>query len=548
VLRLGVKLTHDAGIALFDDTRLLFSHEAEKTQNNPRHSSIDVLDLEQTLLSYGVRLADIDRIVVDGWLAGRVHLRNGEQVQVAEYYESARYPNPVVGRNFDCLTIAPRRPYVSCTHAASHALSAYATSPWSKAAEPALILTWDGAMLPRLYHFDPTRGALTPRQPLFGFVGAVYPVFASFFGPFVHADGPPQNDVLPERVLLDIPGKVMAYAGLGSVNEELFAVFDAVYTKRFELSWRFVFNFARTVAQQLNGSSVPDEDILASFQAYIGRRLVQGLSSTLERDLGLPRRLCFAGGCALNIEWNAMLRSSGLFEDVWVPPFPNDAGSALGCAVSDLVASGENGSIDWDVYRGQELEPSQPPVGWTAEPCDVRQLAALLYSTGDPVVFLHDRSELGPRALGNRSILCPATSPFTRDRLNKIKQREWYRPIAPVCLESEASRVFDPGSIDPYMLFRHRVRTEWRDRVPAIVHLDNTARLQTIRCNQNPTLFRLLSEYYRLSGIPLLCNTSANFKGAGFFLDVRSAADWGRIGRIWSDGVLYSCTSSDQAA
>jgi carbamoyltransferase len=252
-----------------------------------------------------------------------------------------------------------------------------------------------------------------------------------------------------------------------------------------------------------------------------------------------------AGGCALNIGWNDAVRSSGLFADVWVPPFPNDSGSALGTAAAEMMRGG-TAALRWDVYRGTSLPPSEPAPGWRERRCSIGELASLLHETGEPVVVLQGRAELGPRALGNRSILCAATDPGTRDRLNDMKQRAWYRPVAPVCLESCAPDVFDPGTPDPYMLFIHRVRERWRDVVPAIVHVDGTARLQTINHQQHPLLASLLEEYRQRSGIPLLCNTSANLPGCGFFADAASAMRWGEAPWVWQEGRLFE-PSADAA-
>jgi carbamoyltransferase len=156
------------------------------------------------------------------------------------------------------------------------------------------------------------------------------------------------------------------------------------------------------------------------------------------------------------------------------------------------------------------------------------------------VVFLNAAAELGPRALGNRSIFAPAVRAEMKSILNRIKRREDFRPVAPICLAEHAPHIFDPGTPDPYMLFDHEVRPEWRARVPAICHLDGTARLQTITPRENETVSRLLEEYHRLTGIPLLCNTSANFNGSGFFPDLESAMRWGGVNYIYAAGVLYA--------
>lgn len=537
MIRLGLKLTHDGGLALLDGTALVFSHEAEKSENLGRHSSLSALDVNKTLGHYGCTLSDVDRVLVDGWIDG-----DAEGVPVAPYHETETHRDPLLPMSFEGLELAGRLvEYLSYAHVAGHIFGAYATSPWAARGAASLILVWDGAMFPRLYLFDPARRSCKLLRQLFGFPGHIYPVVGSYFGPFV-PDGAqvPRHTSLATSSLLDLSGKVMAWVGLGTVNEELMDVFDGIYKEKLQLDFGFVFTFARTVWERTRGLKLPDEDIVASFQAWIGGRIVHALERILRLDGELPRRLCFAGGCALNISWNARLRASGLFDDVWVPPFPNDAGSALGCAAADLVNSGEGAAIYWDVYSGPRLTASRASTNWSSSECDIPALATFLHETNEPVVFLHGRAELGPRALGNRSILCSATSPETKELLNGMKSREWYRPIAPICLEREAPRVFDPGGPDPYMLFTHQVRPEWRERVPAIVHVDDSARLQTIRSEQNSVVSELLRAYARVSGIPLLCNTSANRKGSGFFPDLRSATDWPEARHVWCEGRLYS--------
>jgi carbamoyltransferase len=123
--------------------------------------------------------------------------------------------------------------------------------------------------------------------------------------------------------------------------------------------------------------------------------------------------------------------------------------------------------------------------------------------------------------------------------LNMIKGREDYRPVAPICLEEDAAEVFSPGSPDPYMLYEHIVRDGWKDKVPAICHLDGTARLQTVNREENAAIHELLGHYKKLSGVPLLCNTSANFNGRGFFPDVASVMVWDKVNFIWNDDKVF---------
>jgi carbamoyltransferase len=303
----------------------------------------------------------------------------------------------------------------------------------------------------------------------------------------------------------------------------------------------FGFGILRRMTSEAEFGGISHPDILASIHAFLECKLVAGLRDKLGSSPSSTRNLCMAGGCALNIKWNSAVRDSGMFDQVWIPPFPNDSGSAIGTACCAMLTKSQHRSLAWDVFSGPALKPTESvPDGWTAEELPLDGVAHILHTTGMPVVFLTGRAELGPRALGHRSILACATDPRMKDKLNAAKGRENYRPVAPICLEHRAPEIFDPGSPDPFMLFDHYVRPRWISRVPAICHLDNTARLQTVNHRQDPTLFTLIERYEALSGIPVLCNTSANFKGCGFFPDAGSAMRWGEVPYIWADGTLYT--------
>lgn len=123
--------------------------------------------------------------------------------------------------------------------------------------------------------------------------------------------------------------------------------------------------------------------------------------------------------------------------------------------------------------------------------------------------------------------------------LNHAKKREAYRPIAPICLEEKVAEVFESGDKDRYMLFNYILKDEWKDKVSAIMHIDGSARAQTVSADSHPLFHDLLKKFEAVSGIPLLTNTSANYNGKGFFPDVQSAMEWGRCDMIWSDNKLY---------
>ncbi|MBB4244987.1 putative NodU family carbamoyl transferase [Rhizobium tropici] len=347
----------------------------------------------------------------------------------------------------------------------------------------------------------------------------------------------------------------MAYIALSSIDEDIVAVFEELYEEHFSgdaeraCRYRANINDAESsliaVHDFFDASVVRLEDkapenVLASFHSFLELLLVREMALAMQRhSLPGPRNLCIAGGCGLNIKWNSALRETGLFDAVWVPPFPNDSGSAIGAACSAMAAHEGFVPLEWSVYSGPALKNGDAPPGWEAAPCSILELATILASN-KPVVFLAGRAELGPRALGGRSILAAATSPQMKDYLNEVKFREHFRPVAPICLEDLAPDIFSPGTPDPYMLFDHQTRPEWKDKIPAVVHLDGSARLQTISRSSEHAVTELLIEYEKLTGIPLLCNTSANLHGRGFFPDAAAACEWGRIDHVWCNGVLFT--------
>jgi carbamoyltransferase len=536
----GLKLTHDGAVAILDDDRLLFSVEVEKLENRPRYSRLDDLALVTHVLSrFGLRSTDVGLFAIDGWggsQLGAVPITIGEQrrfMPVARYHE--REPDDDVLREYAGRTFPLSDqvcPYVSFSHAAGHALGAWYTSPFAARGEPAWVLVWDGGMLPRLYRVDPEKSVLACRGPLFPVVGSLYAIFASQFAPFRRPPEAAGDDS-------EIAGKVMAYVALGVPNERVIEIFTAVIGAGARKEPEHPTRLVPRLTRRLRGLGVSDVDVLASMQEYLRRLLVTSLPIASREPGSAPRNLCLVGGCALNIKWNTAIRASGAFGQVWVPPFANDSGSAIGVACAALFTRTKWRSLRWSVYAGAPLGPEEPGATWRRRPCDVASLARLLHEQEEPVVLLEGRAELGPRALGHRSIVASARRARMQHTLNEAKGREAYRPIAPVCLEDRAPHVFDPGSPDPYMMFEHQVRAAWRDRIPAVTHLDGTARLQTVADGDGRVLPHLLREYAKLSGVPVLCNTSANSKGCGFFPDLASAARWGRVRLLWAGGVLY---------
>lgn len=544
----GIKASHDGGVAVIEDGRLLFSYEIEKLRNGERYSSLGELDrVTEILAAEGLSPVDIDQFVVDGW-----YTRNaaGEpavavdaggrpvQLRVAPYVESPGDDGPLQCHTFSGHGLGD---YAGYTHVANHLFGAYCSSPFAARGEDAFVLVWDGIITPRLYRVRAATREVTFVETLMPVFGGSFAAFCARFEPYL----PDTDDITSDRFIrhhLSVAGKAMAYAAKGRVETGAFAVFDELMAELNDITYEQVGVLGDKVASNRDElmPGLSNADLIATYQAYVGRNLLERLTSAVaSRFPAGSENLVLGGGCALNIKWNSAIRASGVFRQVFIPPFPNDSGAAIGTAACEMFRRGRT-SLAWDVYSGPRAATGALPDGWRAQPCDERQLATLLHTEGEPVVVLSGRAELGPRALGNRSILAPATDTAMKDRLNDIKNRASYRPVAPICLEDRAPEVFTPGTPDPYMLFEHHMRPGWAERVPAVVHLDGTARLQTIASTQDTATARILAAYTEISGIPVLCNTSANLEGRGFFPDVESAARWGGTRYIWSEGTLHT--------
>lgn len=553
----GIKLTHDGCVAVIEEHELRFSIEAEKMENRPRYSPLNRWsDLIGVLGSHGLSPDELAAVAVDGW--GR---RNGvsqvfviddagnrRPVEVADYQDQPGSAKDPLDRPADTAELFGDQPmkYRSFSHATDHALSSYCTSPFAARGASSLVVVWDGGMPPCLYHYNPGTRSLRLLDQLIDVVGSLYPIFASHLQPFRIGAHALDTDIQKlEILLLPISGKAMAYAALGEPDDHAMSVMSSAGQRNRPTEAVRMYQWSRSVLRELAPRNLSDATLMASFQEYLGDLFVGSLQRFLadhEEFRDMP--LCLSGGCALNIKWNAKVRASGLFCDVWVPPFPNDAGSALGAACAEMIRQTGRSALRWSVFAGPEIIPAETlPPGWRARPCSLDGVAEILAVDNEPVVVVTGRAEIGPRALGHRSIIAPAIRADMQDRLNQLKGRESYRPVAPICLEESAPSVFCPGTPDPYMLFEHRVRPGWRERVPAIVHVDGSARLQTVS-KDNPVMYELLTAYRKRTGVPVLCNTSANFNGSGFFPDVGSVFRWGRIRYVWSAGTLFSAEAA----
>ncbi len=236
------------------------------------------------------------------------------------------------------------------------------------------------------------------------------------------------------------------------------------------------------------------------------------------------KKFVLAGGVALNCNANGALAESPLADKVFIPPAAHDAGAAIGAAFLQWVEhTGQAPKVPADqIYLGGEAISEAAAteavrasgVSRVAKVDDPAAVAAAAIADGLVVGWCQGRMEFGPRALGNRSILADPRDSSMPDKINsRVKFRESWRPFAPSVLAEKNAEWFEPAVESPYMLLSLRVRPEQRETVPAITHVDGTARVQTVTKTANPLYHRLIARFGELTGVPLVLNTSLNIRG-----------------------------------
>ncbi|UJW30609.1 carbamoyltransferase [Saccharothrix sp. AJ9571] len=276
------------------------------------------------------------------------------------------------------------------------------------------------------------------------------------------------------------------------------------------------------------------EQVHADLASTVQKRLedvLLELASWLHDQTG-QTRLTLAGGIALNCVANSRLYTESPFEDIWVQPASGDSGTALGAALHLAAEAGERlePMSGADLGRGwsdSELQDWLDRAGVKYErPDDVAEAVAEALADDRIVAWFQGRAEFGPRALGHRSLMAHPGHKANLERLNDVKGREQFRPVAPMVLAERAGEIFSGGPLpSPYMLFVHQVAPEWAERLPAVTHVDGTARIQTVDAAEKPLLARMLASFAERTGLPVVVNTSLNTAGRPMVDDPRDALE-----------------------
>tara|TARA_Y100000310_G_scaffold90749_1_gene88045 strand:+ start:1865 stop:3565 length:1701 start_codon:yes stop_codon:yes gene_type:complete len=278
-----------------------------------------------------------------------------------------------------------------------------------------------------------------------------------------------------------------------------------------------------------NHDSEPSQlhyDIAASAQLVLEDILLKMANHVYKKTK--MKNLCLGGGVALNGVANYRILTEGPFEKIHIPPSPGDAGSAVGCAQymyychlkNKRILESNSDMIKNNIYVGPSysndeiklfLDKNNIPYEFL-ETSPLLEKTAKLISEGNVIGWYQGKMEWGPRALGNRSILADPRNPNMKDILNeKIKHRESFRPFAPSILEEFISDYFEINVPSPYMLFVAKIRKP--EKIPAVTHVDGTGRLQSVSKDVNPLFYDLINEFYKITGVPVIINTSMNVMG-----------------------------------
>lgn len=492
---------HDGAIAYLKDAHLLVSIEAEKN-SNWRYSPISTRDVFDAL----GELDEIPDVICTGgwWPRDHHEYLHGSRVQ----YRGVSKSDVIISQR---RLLGRSAHYFSSSHERSHLLCAFGMSSLPKGT-PCYALVWEGE-IGAFYEIDSALN-ITRLADVMTQVGNRYALLYGLADPTFPKDGPHPR--------VEDAGKLMAltsFSNRSTPSAEERKLLDFLLNgPRRELS------AYRDIEKSRHYNVGLDDQEFRNFAGIYSDKIFDVFYQFAQANMkkGLP--LVIAGGCGLNCDWNTKWKETGLFAEVFVPPVANDSGSAIGTAIDAQFHLTGNPKIDWSVYSGLGFV--------TGGYFDLAQYD--IYETNNKMIadilandliigWVSGKYEIGPRALGNRSILAAPFQESTRVRLNEIKKREQFRPIAPVCLEDEAAKWFSCDQASPFMLYTYPAKT---NALAAVTHINGTARIQTVSSTTNKDLYELLIAFKARTGYGVLCNTSLNFNGKGFINKIDDLSEY----------------------
>tara|TARA_R110001592_G_scaffold192795_5_gene439765 strand:+ start:17803 stop:19257 length:1455 start_codon:yes stop_codon:yes gene_type:complete len=471
---LGINcLNHDAAISVIEDSKILFAAHSERYSKikNDMYLNDDIIN---EALSYG----EPDIIAY----YERPFLKKTRQLYAGQYSEAFNLnntPGKYLKKWFDTSKIK----YVS--HHLSHAAAGYYTSPYKEAAVLVIdaIGEWD---VLTIWH-----GKDKNLKKIFSIK---YPhSLGLFYSAMTQSIGlkPCEEEYI-----------LMGMSAWG--NDKNWKKLKSDFFNDGHLNIKY--NLHKGIGKYSKNKK--QFDVAASTQT-LTEFILDGIIKKTKSLLPNIDNLVYMGGCALNCVANGKILPK-YYDNIWIMPNPGDAGSSLGAA----AAIGKN-YLKWNTaYLGTNIKKKYP----------VKKALELLLK-GEIIGIANGKAEFGPRALGNRSLLADPRGNEIKDKVNEIKRRQKFRPFAPVILEEFAEDIFEmPVSKTPYM--QYTAKCKYPTKYPAICHVDNTSRVQTVSKYNNKGLYELLTKWHKETGCPMLLNTSLNIKGQPIVNDIKDAKEF----------------------
>lgn len=551
---------HDSAAVLLDGEHIIAAAQEEKFTRIKHDASFPINAIEYCLTEAECDLKDIENVVyfekpflkferlLESYVSFAPRGFQSFKTALPSWVREKLLLRKVISQSMHhlCAAYDWKNKLKFSEHHLSHAASAFYPSPF----EEAVILTLDGVgewvttsvAIGRGNKIDIIKEIHFPHS-----LGLLYSAFTYYTGFRVNSGeyklmglapyGTPVYVDLIIKHLIDVKDD-----GSYRLNQQYFNYCTGLTM----INRKFEQLFGQAVRQPEDPIEQFHMDIAASIQAVV-EKIVLRLSKALALETGI-RNLCLAGGVALNCVVNGKLKRASYFENIWVQPAAGDAGGALGAAQAlaylhyktpriPKVPDNMQGAYLGCSYSNQEIEQSLRELGavYTQYSSgEMLQVTVQQLAQGKAVGWFQGRMEFGPRALGARSILGDPRNPEMQKTLNlKIKYRESFRPFAPSVLAEQAHNWFDLQGDSPYMLLVDQVKNEKhldlskngktlygfekldeiRSKIPAVTHVDYSARIQTVHKSTNSLYHQLLKEFENLTGCPVLINTSFNVRG-----------------------------------
>jgi len=532
---LGIGYTmHESSACLVRDGELVFAAAEERLSRKKLDASFPVRAIQAALDFAGITAANLDHVAI-GWPRPSVTYRHNLRMILSGNWPSSwqRWEKLLLGYAQDARHRGgeldflrafgkPRRPVHFLNHHLAHALSAYLMSGLDEAsvlvvdgrgAEEATTL-WRGAggqvRLLETYRFPDSLGVF--------YAGMTYmlgfqPLSDEWKVMGLAAYGQPTFDLSP----------------LIRVNEDRYEVDGRRFFGRTDQDDR---KLAAIVGPRRNGEDLEERhQNLARSTQDACEKAMHALLRRITRLTG-SRNLCLAGGVALNSKANGELLRSGLIDRIYIQPAAGDDGACIGAAYGVYLKLGLPlpRKPTGHTYLGPEFSNAEIEkvlrvykLPYVQEE-NVARRAAELLAQNRLIGWFQGRMEFGPRALGNRSILADPRHAENKDRVNEaVKFRENWRPFAPSVLEERAGEYFEDSRPSPYMILAFWTRKSKAHKIPAVVHVDGSARVQSVARSVNPRYYELIEQFAQLTGVPVVLNTSFNLKGDAIVCTPRDA-------------------------